>query len=294
MVKRPFTALGTARTFLTLGACSESTLHVLDRAYATVRRPEERATMSLAGGIMQHGFQCGAVWGSAMGAGSRAHQLLGPGRRAEAAAIRVTQRLVAGFQERHGSVDCGDITDMDMKSASSRELSIFFFVKGGFFRCMHLVSTWATRAYDAIEEGMEDLPEEEPECEVSCAAAMVRMLGGTEEQACMAAGLAGGVGLCGGGCGALAVATWLEGMRLGQERGGELGPIWEDEEFTARFEELVARFLEATDYEFECREITGRSFADVDEHAAWLAQGGCARVLAALAAVASPSADEAA
>jgi hypothetical protein len=36
---------------------------------------------------MQHGYQCGMIWGATLAAGAQAYRLLGPGPQAETAAI---------------------------------------------------------------------------------------------------------------------------------------------------------------------------------------------------------------
>jgi hypothetical protein len=46
----------------------------------------------------------------------------------------------------------------------------------------------------------------------------------------------------------------------------------------------VGRFIKCTDFEFECSEIVGRRFADVNDHAAYLRDGGCSKIIEALAA----------
>jgi len=46
---------------------------------------------------------------------------------------------------------------------------------------------------------------------------------------------------------------------------------------------IVERFLKASGYRFECREIAGREFTDLNDHAAYLRDGGCAAIVHALA-----------
>jgi hypothetical protein len=108
---------------------------------------------------------------------------------------------------------------------------------------------------------------------VSCSALVARRLGASDLHEVMAAGFAGGVGLSGGACGALAAAIWLDAMGGGTYRALE-----------ARATRIVERFLQASGHAFECSEIVGRSFADVPDHAAHLRGGGCARILEALSA----------
>ena len=67
--------------------------------------------MPLAGGIVQHGYQCGMIWGAAIAAGAQAYRLFGKGPRAETMAVIAAQRLVASFQMRnphdHADYVCG-------------------------------------------------------------------------------------------------------------------------------------------------------------------------------------------
>jgi hypothetical protein len=94
----------------------------------------------------------------------------------------------------------------------------------------------------------------------------------------MAAGFAGGIGLSGGGCGALAAAIWIIGMNLLKEGATKL-------DFKIpRALEAVDRFLACTRHEFECSTICGRRFESIDDHAAYLREGGCLPIIEALAA----------
>lgn len=99
-----------------------------------------------------------------------------------------------------------------------------------------------------------------------------------EERAVMAAGLAGGIGLGGGACGALGAAIWLEGIATLETGASKLD--WK----SPRILGILTRFQQATEYEFECATIVGRRFDGLADHAAHLAGGGCAELLAALAA----------
>ena len=69
-------------------------MSVVDRSFNHPMKLEERATMPLAGGIMQHGYQCGMLWGAALAAGAQAYRLLGPVPQAEVGAMIAAQRLV--------------------------------------------------------------------------------------------------------------------------------------------------------------------------------------------------------
>lgn len=49
-------------------------------------------------------------------------------------------------------------------------------------------------------------------------------------------------------------------------------------------QEVIDRFVEASDYEFECCEIVGRKFENIGDHAAYLGAGGCSELIETLAA----------
>ena len=87
---------------------------------------------------------------------------------------------------------------------------------------------------------------------------------------------AGGIGLCGGACGALGAAIWIQGMK-GRAEGASNKVI------NARISDTVERFQQASDYAFECTEIVGRRFESLDDHARHMREGGCSAILEALA-----------
>ena len=107
-------------------------------------------------------------------------------------------------------------------------------------------------------------------------------MGASDLHTVMAAGLAGGIGLSGGACGALGAAIWLIEMNRAQTGTGKV-------EFNSpEATEAIDRFLQGSGGEFECDKIVGRKFADVADHAAYLREGGCAKVIEALAAGGKP------
>ena len=46
---------------------------------------------------------------------------------------------------------------------------------------------------------------------------------------------------------------------------------------------LIDKFLKCTDYKFECSKIVERKFKDVKDHANYLHEGGCSKIIEALA-----------
>jgi len=45
---------------------------------------------------------------------------------------------------------------------------------------------------------------------------------------------------------------------------------------------VLEPFLKSTDYEFECSEIVGRTFEDIDDHSRHVNGGGCAEIIETL------------
>ncbi len=273
---------GTAFFALMRNACSGALFEVVDRAYDHPSPNEERAAIPLAGGIMQHGYQCGMTWGAALAAGARAYRLLGPGPRAEGRAILASARLVEAFRGQNRYVDCVDITQID-RSSSAMEMVTYFAIKGGSVGCARRAARFMPAALDAIDAAFSQPGTEAPPGPVSCASALARRMGAPDADATTAAGLAGGIGLSGGACGALGAAIWVQTLRT--LRGGAAKV-----DYKARPAlELVDRFLERTGREFECDAIVGRRFESVADHARYVSEGGCARLMEALATAASPS-----
>ncbi len=271
------TSMKTVGVFMNGRACSDTLFHVLNRAYGHPSTLEERAVMPMAGGLMQHGYQCGMLWGAALAAGAQAHRLFGPTPRAEAKAIVATQRLVDRFRSLNNETDCVELTNID-KSSSTLQMVTFFLIKGGTIKCFRMAARYAPEARRAIDDALTEDGEDGHCSPVSCAAMLARKVGASEQHAVTVAGLAGGIGLTGGACGALGAAIWLVGLRSLEAGASKL-----DFE-SPRAAGVIERFLACTNYEFECSKIVGRGFKDVTDHASNLRDGGCAKVIHELAA----------
>jgi hypothetical protein len=257
-------------------------MSVVDASFDHPLKSEERAAMYLAGGLLQNGYQCGMLWGAALAAGAQAGRLFGTGPQAEMAAIMVTQRLVAAFRARTKHIDCGDITNIDWKATTQRRIlmqTARYFAKGGPLLCFGTTATYAQAAYSEIAATSAppstDVPADHP---VSCTALLARKLGRPDEQAVMTAGLAGGIGLSGGACGALGAAVWFLAMNHHGAAADGSATLT-----LPGAEALVERLLQSSNYEFECAKIVGRTFESAADHAQYVREGGCTAVLEALA-----------
>ena len=236
--------------------------------------------MPLAGGIMQYGYQCGMLWGGALAAGAQAFRQFGPGAEAETKAILAASRLIESFRDRNKEINCFEITEIEWKPSSNRDLLgqvVKFFLKGGPIRCFRMAAKCAPVVHDAITTTFSENHYETPSPPVSCASVLAQKMGVSQMHVVMAAGFAGGIGLSGGGCGALGAAIWIIGMN--SIKGGS-----EKFDFAPPgASEMVDQFVECTDYEFECIKIVGRKFENVVDHAEYLNAGGCSKIIEVLA-----------
>lgn len=273
------TPMKAVRTFLKVGTCSETTCHLLNRAYAEPLVPEENAAMPFAGGILQHGYQCGLLWGAALAAGAEAYRRFGAGAKAEAAAVFAAQKLADAFHARYGELNCLELINTDWHKTGQ---VIRYFLKGGTLRCFGMAGGFSPLAHAVIEEALagDDFPV--PERSVSCSAELLRRMGASEQQVVMGAGLAGGIGLSGGACGAMGAAIWFTALTI---RGEDAKLDYKD----PRLLEMIETYLESSDYRFECGDIVGGTFASASDHSAHLCAGGCAKILDALSAQAPAS-----
>ncbi len=242
---------------------------------------EEHAAMTLAGGILQHGYQCGMLWGATLAAGAQAFHLYGATARAEVAAMNASRKLVERFLEREVDINCLEITETDW---NNKWQMTKFLAKGGGIRCLKKVVGFAPEALEVIVEALKETPEQTFTGPVSCAARMAREMGASEKHAVMAAGLAAGIGMSGGACGALGAAIWVLGLEDTESKAMDRvkSPVLAD---------TVDRFLKATDHEFECAEIVGKKFGSITEHACHVRAGGCSDIMATLASKSNQGAE---
>jgi hypothetical protein len=249
-------------------------MSVVDRSFDQPAKLEEHATMSLAGGIMQHGYQCGMIWGATLAAGAQAYRLLGPGPQAETAAIIAAQRLVESFRARNNNIDCFEITKTNWQKKTDL---IKLFLKGGPIRCVRMTARYAPVAFSEINTALSEIHIEAPSPPVSCSAMLAQKMGVSDMHTVMAAGFAGGIGLSGGACGALGAAIWIIGMNSNKEQVGKI-------DFkNPKAIDRIDRFLKSTDHKFECSEIVGRRFENIGDHAGYLRDGGCSEIIELLA-----------
>lgn len=267
------------KVFREKGTCSQTFFYLFDRQFEHLKEIEERASDSLAGGIMQRGYQCGMLWGSALAIGAEAHRRCDDLDQAMRVAVRATQQVMSSFSERENTINCRDITHCDF---SSKWSFAKYFLSGRFLHCFKLAQEWAP---DAIEAALQGLGEGDkligPEDRslknsMNCASLVAKRLGASDEEMVMVAGFAGGLGLSGGGCGALSAAIWMRSLDWCREHEGKSS--FKNPEATR----VVEAFEEEADGRILCSELSGQKFNSYDKHTDYIHDGGCENLIRAL------------
>ena len=264
------------KIFLTKGTCSFTFFYILNREYGHPREMEEKALDPLAGGILQQGYQCGMLWGASMAVGAESFRRHDDAGLATAVAIRATQQLMKSFENRTKCIDCEDFTKIDFKNKLQFAKHM---ITGKFWSCFKLADKWAPEAIEAANEGLSQDQIDFKFSPISCASEVVKKMGGSDEEIMMVAGFAGGMGLSGGGCGALAAAIWMNILKLLRE--GK----WKSGFSDPDTEKVIEKFYEATNYEMECHKICGKRFNSLDEHTGFINSGGCEKLINVLSQI---------
>ncbi len=214
------------------------------------------------------------LWGASMAVGAESFRRRDDQGEAIALAINATKHLVDSFLTKSVSTECEEITQTDFNSKLGLAK---YMLTGKPIHCFNLAAKWAPEAMKTAHEALAiELPKNAKESR-SCASEVIKKMGGTDEEALMVAGFAGGIGLRGSGCGALGAAMWKITLELVKK--GE----WKYTTSNPTFDKLMEKFYKVSDYKMECSEICGKIFKSVDEHTEYLNSGGCSKLISAVA-----------
>ena len=267
-------AISGRKAFRKQGTCSRTFQYLLNREFRSANLQEERASDPLAGGILQLGKQCGMLWGSSLAVGAEAYRRTRDVDKAGKLAIGATQALMESYFQEEKTHNCRDVTRCDFLNKWSFAK---YMITGRFLHCFALAETWAPKAIETAKEALDkaEVLEESP-C-VNCASLVAKKWGASDEQISKVAGFAGGMGLSGNGCGALAAAIWLRNLDWCEEN--EKGDSFKNEKAM----EVLARFQAMMGDKIICKEISERNFEDLKEHSDYIENGGCSELITMLA-----------
>jgi hypothetical protein len=269
----------TKKVFSKCGACSKTFFTILNREFGCPKINEENASDPLAGGIMNTQNQCGMLWGSALAVGSESFRKYKNHNQALAMAIVGTQNIVESFKKRTKSINCRDVIGVDISNKLDIAAFMLKSLPGGFSNmiCMNLAEKWAPEAIQAAKEGLSDKQTDIPQLPISCTSEVVKKMGANDEEKVTVAGLAGGMGLSGYACGALGAAIWMNTLSWCRNNPGQSGYA------NPNTKNILNAFYSATDSEILCSKISGQYFKTLGDHAEFIKDGGCNKLISLLA-----------
>ncbi len=280
----------TKKVFWKKGTCSQTFCFLLNREFGHLDEPRERATDPLAGGLLNTGHQCGMLWGASLAVGAESYRNNPDRETACTTAINSTRKIMRSFSEQTGTVNCREIIRCNLTTRLGMAKLIVKTILGGFYNspCFNLAEKWAPEAIRTATKGL-SVPENSSACKCeNCASEMAAKMGANEEETIMVSGFAGGMGLSGNACGALAVAIWLKTLAWCRAHPGETPPYFNNPEVKKIFE----AFNDETGGKIRCTEITGRKFGSPEDHDAYMQAGGCRNLIEQLAAAAGKGMEE--
>ena len=269
-------------------ACSEASMTTQMRGFGFEEPVYEEALHAFSGGFMHLGYACGLLTGAAMAAGFLARERFDDDATSSVAALYATIRLAKAHLELTGSVNCREITEVDLTNMGGR---LRYLREGKGRMCGRLHLKWSPQAHGLIEKAFTEFEERLPDqacanCAVKTMEKITALTGIDAKDAVLVAGFAGGVGLLGNVCGALAAGAYalLLSRQLEQEhkkRDSRMrGSMHElaGASYRGPVTQLRLTFIERYDSEL-CLQITERQFQDIEDHSDFIEQGGCREVI---------------
>jgi len=251
---------------------------------------EEQGAHALSGGLLHRGHACGMLWGAALSAGARARELYEDVSNAAGAALLASSRLVHRFSSLIGPPDCRDLIGEDLTTVSGQARYV---LSGKAKLCAQRAVQWAPAAHETIDSAFSEFEQEAAAHVKNCAVAVFEKLAGMpglyKEDAALVAGFAGGLGLSGNACGALAAGMSALGLSHYRVRGGgrdsrvrgmlhEMGMV---KGFARPSYKLLHNFTRRFTGVL-CPEISGRRFGSMEDHARFISEGGCKETVEAV------------
>lgn len=267
------------KLFSKCGTCSKTFYTLLNNEFSCPKIDEENASDPLAGGLLNTQNQCGMLWGSALAVGAESFRRHKNHRQAMAMAISGTQHIVRSFEERTESVNCRDVTGIDISNKLDIAQFMLKSLPGGYSNiiCMNLSEKWAPEAIQSAKEGLSVRPLDIPQLPISCASEVVKKMGASDEEKITVAGLAGGMGLSGDACGALGAAIWMNTLSWCRKNPGQSGYA------NPNARRILNAFYSATDSKILCSDISRQNFKTVGDHTEFIQDGGCKKLINILA-----------
>jgi hypothetical protein len=271
--------------FLRCVACSEASMTTQMCGFGFEEQVYEQAIHAFSGGFMHRGHACGLLTGVVLAAGFVAQQRFKDDKSKSGAILHTAVELAREFPEYSGFLNCREITEKDLTKLGGR---LSYYREGLGKMCGRLHLKWAPRAQELIEKSLMDYKPKSP-C-ANCAVRTMQELGASTRletwEPTLMAGFAGGIGLSGNVCAALAsgVYSMTTNYQISRRKKKR------DSQFRGSVEELTGKNYRGTLTNFWlkftehfgsvlCIDIIDRHFENVEDHASFVDQGGCENVI---------------
>ncbi|MFH1198392.1 MAG: C-GCAxxG-C-C family (seleno)protein [bacterium] len=271
----------TKKVFKKCGTCSHTFFFLLNREFGYPKENEELASDPLAGGLSNQGYQCGMLWGASLAVGAESFRRHDNRSKAIATAITATQQILKSFVQKTNTANCREITGCNLTSIfGMMKLGIKIIVKGmENSQCFNLAADWTSGAIQSAKTGLSQQQTDLSQTVMSCACEVAKKMGANEEEMVMVAGFAGGYGLSGNACGALAAAIWMNTLNWCKQNPGKTPPYFKN----PHTKKTMEAFCNETNSNFLCNKITGQTFKTIDDHSEFIKNGGCDKLINVLA-----------
>ncbi len=265
------------------GACSHTGYFILNQEFGYNKPNEERASDLLAGGLANQGYQCGMLWGCSLAIGAECFRKYKDPAIAAGVTISTVKHVISSFVEKTGTSDCRTITGCDFSKPWGLITYLALNLPKGLTNsiCFNVAEQWLPVAAELAKIRISEAQNSKTNEVISCASQVMKMAGGSDEECAAVAGFAGGLGLSGNACGALAAAIWFRLLWWCRDNPGKVPSYF----YNKIVNKHLKTFLTVTNKEMKCSKICGKQFTTVEEHSEFVRQGGCSRIVEALSKV---------
>jgi hypothetical protein len=271
------------KVFMKKGACSHTGYFVLNREFGYNKPNQERASDLLAGGLANRGYQCGMLWGCSLAVGAECYRKYKDPATASTVTVNTMKKIIGSFSEKTGTTDCRTLTTCDFSKPLGLLKYMLIILPKGISNsvCFNVAEEWLPVAAELAKKEVNGNSSCHTREVISCASHVVKLSRGSDEECATVAGFAGGLGLSGNACGALAAVIWFRLLGWCRDNPGKM-PSYFNNKIVKK---LLKNFMKESDNKIVCSQMCGKKFTTIEEHSEYIKNGGCEKIIKALAAI---------
>ncbi len=273
--------------FLMHFSCTEPMLVLLNSASDTPKKILEEAIDPFSAGVLSEmdGI-CGVYWAAAVAAGIRSSISNNESPVAAVKTLTAVQAVMSLNKHSEKSIRCGDLTGLDRWNLSA------FIAGGNVKKCHDRLARSAMPFHWVIDQNLAEFQNVDTPCMNCAVMAYSRVVDileiQTETDPVVAAGFAGGLGLSGNVCGALAATLLASGVKYFENRNSKQGMIgaglqgvYMGDRWVKPLLYIFREFYRRLGFK-HCREKTGRIFQSPLALSTYLDEDNCQDVFSCL------------